>query len=418
MRRLAHGQNPNSQPNSQPSCSFQTGSYTYTSTMKAMSQEPALSIRNSTASTLGLLLMAVMGLLCTPALAADPPPNIILILADDFGYECVGANGGTSYRTPVLDQLAATGVRFEHCYVQPLCTPTRVQLMTGLYNVAKLHHVRRHGPAVENVRQPVAGGRLRHVHRGKWQLGQRPGAAEGISASTRPASGSTRAGRRATPIPVSKSTASRRIITKGEYGPDLVNDYALDFITRHKAKPFFLYYPMMLTHAPYQPTPDSADWDPKAQGEKVNQDKKHFADMTAYMDKLIGKVVAQLDALGPPRAHADPVRRRQRHRDGARFRKWATAPWWAAKGTTTAAGMHVPLIANWPGKVPAGKVVGDLVDSTDFFPTICAAAGVPIPAGLDGAKLFPATLRPAWATTRLGLLLVFTAPRAAGRICI
>ena len=62
-------------------------------------------------------------------------PNVILIMADDLGYECIGANGGTSYPTPHLDALAAGGVRFEHCYAQPLCTPTRVQLMTGQYNV-------------------------------------------------------------------------------------------------------------------------------------------------------------------------------------------------------------------------------------------------------------------------------------------
>jgi arylsulfatase A len=67
--------------------------------------------------------------------AASAQPNIILIMADDFGYECVTANGGQSYRTPNLDQLAATGVRFEQCHVQPLCTPTRAQLMTGRYNV-------------------------------------------------------------------------------------------------------------------------------------------------------------------------------------------------------------------------------------------------------------------------------------------
>ena len=72
------------------------------------------------------------------ASAADRPtavskkPNLILIMADDLGYETIGANGGTSYQTPRLDQLAASGTRFTHCYVQPLCTPTRVQLMTGL----------------------------------------------------------------------------------------------------------------------------------------------------------------------------------------------------------------------------------------------------------------------------------------------
>ncbi len=69
--------------------------------------------------------------------AAQPAgkPNIILVMADDFGYECLAANGGQSYQTPHLDRLAAAGMRFEHCHVQPLCTPTRVQLMTGLYNV-------------------------------------------------------------------------------------------------------------------------------------------------------------------------------------------------------------------------------------------------------------------------------------------
>jgi len=56
-------------------------------------------------------------------------------MADDFGYECVTANGGESYQTPNLDRLAREGVRFEHCHVQPLCTPTRVQLMTGIYNI-------------------------------------------------------------------------------------------------------------------------------------------------------------------------------------------------------------------------------------------------------------------------------------------
>src|SRR5688572_18172427 len=62
-------------------------------------------------------------------------PNIILIMADDLGYETIAANGGESYQTPQLDRLAATGARFEHCYVQPVCTPTRVELMTGMSNV-------------------------------------------------------------------------------------------------------------------------------------------------------------------------------------------------------------------------------------------------------------------------------------------
>src|SRR5437773_1574173 len=62
-------------------------------------------------------------------------PNLVIFLADDLGYECISANGGKSYKTPNLDKLAAGGMRFDRCYVQPLCTPTRAQLMTGRYNV-------------------------------------------------------------------------------------------------------------------------------------------------------------------------------------------------------------------------------------------------------------------------------------------
>ncbi|MFT5109883.1 MAG: arylsulfatase A, partial [Pseudoalteromonas tetraodonis] len=74
-----------------------------------------------------------LALSCAPLFAAKP--NIVLIMADDLGYECIEANGGTSYRTPTLNKLAAEGMRFEHCHSQPICTPSRVKLMTGIANV-------------------------------------------------------------------------------------------------------------------------------------------------------------------------------------------------------------------------------------------------------------------------------------------
>lgn len=352
-----------------------------------MNQKPGINIRSSIASTFGLAVLAVMGWLTTAAFAADPPPNIILILADDFGYECVGANGGTSYRTPNLDQLAATGVRFEHCYVQPLCTPTRVQLMTGVYNVRNYTTFGEMDPRSKTFANGLQAAGYATCIAGKWQLGRDPALPKAFGFDEaclwqhlrRPP-------RYANPgLEINGVTND---YTQGEYGPDLVNDYALDFMTRHQEKPFFLYYPMMLTHAPYQPTPDSADWDPKVQGEKVNQDKQHFADMTAYMDKLIGKVVARVEALG--------LRKRtlilfvgDNGTGRGTISQMGSRTVVGAKGTTTAAGMRVPFIANWPGRISAGKVVGDLVDSTDFFPTICDAASLPIPAGLDGRSFFP-----------------------------
>src|SRR5262245_41096636 len=81
------------------------------------------------------IVVVVAGFAAFVASAVDARPNLVLLLADDLGYETIGADGGTSYRTPELDRLAATGARFTDCYAQPLCTPTRCQLMTGRYNV-------------------------------------------------------------------------------------------------------------------------------------------------------------------------------------------------------------------------------------------------------------------------------------------
>src|SRR5687767_10877115 len=81
-----------------------------------------------------LLLVASVALAAGPARGAKRKHNVVLILADDLGVEGLGCYGGQSYRTPNLDRLAAGGMRFTHAYAQPLCTPTRLQLMTGKYN--------------------------------------------------------------------------------------------------------------------------------------------------------------------------------------------------------------------------------------------------------------------------------------------
>ena len=83
----------------------------------------------------------------------------------------------------------------------------------------------------------------------------------------------------------------------GEYGPDLISDFALDFVERHKDAPFLLYYPMILPHFPHQATPDSDGWDPTIKGENKNKDDRYFADMVRYMDQLVGRLVDALDEL-------------------------------------------------------------------------------------------------------------------------
>jgi arylsulfatase A len=297
---------------------------------------------------LAAVIVAFLPSAVTAQVKAARRPNIVLILADDFGYECVGANGGTSYQTPNLDKLAARGMRFTNCYVQPLCTPTRVQLMTGKYNVRNYVRFGHLDPKETTFAHLLKRMGYATCIVGKWQLGQGfdlPGHF-GFDEyclwqlNRRPPRYAN---------PGLEVNGKQLDYKNGEYGPDVVNDYARDFITRKKDEPFFLYYSMMLTHGPFQPTPDSPNWDPKAMGEKIGNNKKHFVDMTAYMDKLVGKLVARLDELGlldntlilfvgdngSPRGIDS--------RMGDRI-----VP--GGKGLPTAAGMHVPFIAHWQGE--------------------------------------------------------------------
>ena len=334
-------------------------------------------------------VLLVRCLLVAVHAAAAAKPNVILILADDLGFETIGANGGTSYRTPVLDKLAATGARFTHCYAQPLCTPTRVQMMTGQYNVRNYLTFGNMDPQAVTFGNLFKQAGFVTGIAGKWQLGRDPELPKKYGFYEHCLWQHTRRPPRYA-NPGLEINGVEKDYTHGEYGPDLVNDYALDFITRHKERPFFLYYPMMLTHSPYQPTPASKTWDPQARGEQVNQAEKHFGDMVEYMDTLIGKLVAKLDALGLRENTLVLFLGDNGTGKGTRSMMGDRVVI-GGKGTTTAAGMHVPLIVNWPGKTAAGTVCADLVDSTDFLPTLCAAAGVPMPGGLklDGRSYLP-----------------------------
>ncbi len=340
-----------------------------------------------------LLMLLAATWACQPCSAADArKPNIILIMADDLGYECIGANGGESYQTPHLDRLAATGMRFERCHVQPVCTPTRVQLMTGMYNIRNYERFGAIDAGSTTFAHLLKDAGYVTGIAGKWQLGrgkklpQRLGFDEAcLWQHTR------RPPRYANPG--LEYNGEERDFANGEYGPDLVSDFALDFVTRHKSQPFFLYYPMMLTHAPYQPTPDSPDWDPTVSDEKTATDVKHFAEMVAYMDKLVGRLVAKLDELAI-RENTLILFLGDNGTGRGVTSQFKGQSYPGGKGLTNARGMHVPLIANWPARVTAGRLNSDLIDSTDFLPTLCEAAGADVPSSLsiDGVSFLPQLL--------------------------
>jgi arylsulfatase A len=330
--------------------------------------------------------------LCAAAAMAAERPNVVLVMLDDFGYECVGANGGTSYQTPHMDRLAGGGARGTQCHVQPLCTPTRAQLMTGKYNVRNYTRFGHLDPAQQTFAQWFREAGYTTCIAGKWQLGRDRALPAHFGfdhyclwqLDRRPP-------RYANP---GLEIDGRQVdYTNGEYGPDVVNKYAVDFIAAHKDEPFFLYYPMILTHNPNLPTPDSADWDPKTAGKPSSQSDKHFADMVAYADKMIGNVADALERNGLRSNTLLLIVGDNGTTRGIRS-QMGDAVVIGGKGSRTHLGTHVPLVASWSGTIPEGLVLDDLVDSTDFLPTICEAAGIAVPGDwqLDG-RSFLAQLR-------------------------
>lgn len=323
----------------------------------------------------------------TPAQGSPTRPNIVLIMADDFGYECVGANGGESCRTPNLDRLAAGGLRFENCHVQPLCTPTRVQLMTGKENVRNYLNfgtLPRTETTFANLLKE--NGYATGVC-GKWQLGREVDSPRHFGFDESLLWQHTRRPPRYANAGLEKNGEELPTVP-GSYGPQVVNDFALDFITRHRGHPFFLYYPMMLTHDPFQPTPDSPDWDPAVDSENKARDPKHFPEMTAYMDKLIGALDARLGELGL-RENTLLIFLGDNGTGAGVVNRFQGRDFPGGKGRTNHRGTHVPLICSWPGVIQPGRVSPDLISSTDILPTLCAATGAPLPADLDGHSFLP-----------------------------
>ena len=298
-------------------------------------------------------------------------PNILLVMCDDVGFECFSAYGSKEYSTPHLDALAEGGIRFENCHSTPLCTPSRVNLMSGKSNVFNYYDF-----GIYPKGEPTFGNYFKkHGYAtavaGKWQLltGN-----SGISPKE--------AGFDTYCLWNIPGTARERYwnpslmqdgkildLPEGTYGPDVTTNFLIDFIKDNKDQPFLAYFPMILPHSPFPVTPDSKD--PNSKDKKSN-----FVDMVQYIDKNMGRLTNTLEELnlrdntlilftGDNGTHDSLVS----ELNGQQIR--------GGKGFTHDYGTHVPFIANWPGKVKGGQVIDDLVCFSDFFPTMIEAADLP-----------------------------------------
>ncbi len=315
-------------------------------------------------------------------------PNIVLILADDLGYETVGCYGGTSYPTPNLDQLAREGIRFDHAYAMPLCTNTRIQLMTGKYNHRNWKAFGILDPNADTFAHMLRLAGYKTCIAGKWQLTSYdppdfPGAQlrrntgmrvedAGYDAYSLWHTGHTEVKGSRYADPVIYENGKLRDDTTGKYGPDLWVQFIGDFMKRHRDEPFFVYYPMALPHNPMVPTPDSPQW--KDPARRHSDETPFAADMIRYTDKIVGQITKQLDDLGIRENTVllffsdNGTNARVASMMGDRLVR-------GEKGKATDLGIRVPCIASWKGTTPAGHVSESLIDSVDFLPTLLELAG-------------------------------------------
>ncbi len=320
------------------------------------------------------------------AQSGDSPgdrPNVILIMADDMGFECLHSNGARNYHTPFLDQMSEEGVRFTQAYAQPLCTPSRVKIMTGLRNYRNYEYF-----GYLNENQKTFGHLFQEAGYatgivGKWQLNGLAYDLPGYQDTLRPKkfgfdehclwqlTEARKEGERFA-NPLIRQNGELLPRDPNAYGPDIFTAYALDFINRHRAQPFFLYYPMVLVHDPFVPTPDSEAWNDERL--RYEADTAYFADMMTYTDKLVAAIANRLEQLGLDNTilifTADNGTNVNIHTitDDRVIQ--------GAKGNTIVDGTHVPMIAQWPRMHTTGSTYHGLIEFSDFYATFADLVGV------------------------------------------
>jgi arylsulfatase A len=351
------------------------------------------------------IFCAVLAFLCAFCAARADQPNFVVIMVDDMGYECIGANGCTEYSTPVVDNLASNGLRFSNAHSTPVCTPTRTQIMSGRYGH---RNYTRFGQFVES--ETSFAELLREVGyatcmAGKWQL-------SGYDLDTTlddfgfdeyalynlplfenasyPNSGEGRFW-----YPDIYTNGGNRIVTvETDYGPDLYTGFVTNFIARKAGEqPFLVYYAMALTHNPFVPTPHSTFAWPAGGAQEIYDtmdDPIWFKDMVEYSDYLTGRILQALDDAGV-RDNTIVIFTGD---NGTNIKVTTTTTHGdvvGGKNSVKKTGTHVPFIANWPSKTYSTNEITALYDHSDMLPTLVELAGAELPTDrvIDGISIAP-----------------------------
>lgn len=352
-----------------------------------------------------LLCLLTVFSLTGSAQAADRP-NILFLLIDDMGWPDPACYGHQFHETPVIDQLAADGVRFTDFYAAtPVCSSSRSTIMTGQYSARtgitdfipghwrpfeKLvvppieHHLQ------DDIRTPgdvLAAAGYTTGYYGKWHLGN--------DAAHQP----NRHGFQHT-----DANLPRRLkVPRPKRGPksiDYLTDAAVWFLEEHGSEPFFLTISHHAVHIPLESRDQTAAKYRSKQPPEDGVNHPIYAAMIEDLDRSIGRILGKLDQLGVRENTlvvftSDNGGLRQIYTKAGDIVS-TNAPLRDEKGTLYEGGIRVPMIVHWPGITPSGVVCSEPATTADLLPTFCAAAGVQLPdQPIDGSSLVPLLKDPA-----------------------
>jgi len=316
-------------------------------------------------------------------------PNILLIVADDLGYEKLGCYGNIDDITPNLDEMARKGTLFTRAYTSPVCTPSRMSIYTGTYaprhkynTVLPVHLGRK--DFVDFKRRTTYAQLLKNegyltAVTGKWQLAalefypqhcQDAGFDSWFVWQIWHNNEKTTRHWNAT---YNHDGQIRKDID-ARFGPDVMTEYVINHMKQAKKsnKPFCIQHNMVLPHIPIIQTP----------GDKNLGREGSLDNMINYMDAQIGILLDSLHAMNLS-SKTLVIFAGDNGTDTEELRHTRSGIVTGGKGLLNDGGTHVPFIAYWPGKVKANKKADDLIDFADIFPTFCELAGITIPEDLS-----------------------------------
>lgn len=339
------------------------------------------------------LALSVSLVILPRAHAADGPPNILYIMADDLGWADVGFHG-SDIKTPNLDALAAKGAKLEQYYAQPMCTPTRAALMTGRYpmryglQTAVIPQGHTYGLATDEwlLPQALKDAGYETAIIGKWHLGHADRKywprQRGFDYQYGPLIGEIDYFTHKVDGKVDWYR-NDKIVEEEGYSTTLLGNDAVKLIETHDPKkPLFLYLAFNAVHTPYQAPEKYLDLYKNIE----DPSRRAYAASATAMDDEIGRVIA---ALADKKMLDNTLIIFQSDNGGTRNAMFAGAitdmskvvlpadngPYREGKGTLYEGGTRVVALANWPGHIKEGSVVNEMIHTVDLYPTLVGLAG-------------------------------------------